>query len=49
VIVLAEELREGKLHAGICAGDAEQSVFLPCLCKKIKLAILEVINYDNCI
>jgi len=24
-----EELREGKLHAGICTGDAEQSVFLP--------------------
>jgi hypothetical protein len=24
-----EEPREGKLHAGICAGDVEQSAFLP--------------------
>jgi hypothetical protein len=24
-----EEPREGKLHAGICAGSAGQSVFLP--------------------
>ena len=24
-----EEPREGKLHAGICAGGAEESVFLP--------------------
>ncbi len=25
-----EEPREGKLHAGICAGGAEKSAFLPC-------------------
>ena len=26
---MTEEPREGKLHAGICAGDVEQSAFLP--------------------
>jgi len=28
-----EEPREGKLHAGICVGDAGQPEFLPRLCQ----------------